>query len=145
MNDVLDRVSSCIDSLDRDKGMYDEVELVNGVGCCILSKFNYCVRKRVEEVCSRAASNITATVIDRMSLFASTDCKKDVHHLPDYPSVECDNIMLPGSRFEGLLGLIISVSLFSLIVSVFVFAILCISRRQCLGSNGRNHNSYQAL
>ena len=131
----------CWDQLDQDEVQYDEVDLTNGVGCCILSKFDYCVKSRIQDLCSKAAVNVTMTSIEMLSLSTSTDCKiPPGGSLPKFPSVECDNIMLPGSRFEGLLGLVISVSLFSLVVGVFVWIILCLAKRSMARSN-----SYQAL
>jgi hypothetical protein len=140
--DILDRVMFCWDALDQDKTMYDEVDLTNGVGCCILSKFDYCLRTKVTQLCSSAAANITMTCVEMLGLYTSTDCKiTSGQSLPKYPSGECDNIMLPGSRFEGLLGLVISVSLFSLVVGLFAWIILCLARR----SMSDRSNSYQAL
>ena len=140
--EILERIMFCSDALDQDKRMYDEVDLTNGVGCCILAKFDYCLQSRVSQLCSAAATNITMTSVETLGLYTSSDCKvPSGESLPKFPSVECDNIMLSGSRFEGLLGLVISVSLFSLVVGVFAWIILCLARR----SMSDRSNSYQAL
>jgi len=137
-NEIVDRVLFCWDGLDNDRAEYDELELDNGVGCCILAKFDYCLRTKISQLCAAAATNLTMTAIDALSLYTSADCK--VRTLPKYPSVECDNLMLPGSRLEGLVGLIISVSIFSLVLGLLVWFILYIARKR-----SNIDGSYQAL
>lgn len=135
-SEIMERITWCWDNFDRDSRDYSQHELVNGAGCCLYGQFKYCVNERVKQLCIESAANVTSSAVDYLRILMNSNCMDDS---TPYPSNECDAILFPSRTIEGIFGLIIAVSVFTLIILSIAVMVIMISKR----SKHREH--YQAL
>lgn len=127
LNQILDSVSWCWESFDDDVNYFNKHELSSGAGCCIKGKFDYCIKVKVDGLCPGASANVTESAISYLKVFMRTTCPDNVK--PDYPTLDCDAIIMPAQTWVGIIGLLIAVSIFTTFIAVLVFSILLVSKR----------------
>ena len=138
VSEILDAVSWCWESFDADIAYFSKHELTaGGAGCCIKGKFDYCIKVKVDSLCPGVTGNLTESAISYFKVFMRTTCPDSVR--PEYPTIECDAILMPAQTWIGIIGLIIAVSIFSTFMAVLVFLILLVSRRV------RSRDSYMSI
>lgn len=137
VNQITDAVAWCWESFDDDVSNFNKHELNQFVGCCIKGKFDYCIKYKIDSVCPGITANVTESAISYLKVFQYSLCPDNVH--PEYPTIECDAILMPAQTWIGIMGLIVAVTIFSAFIAVLVFLILMISRRL------RSRDHYMAI
>lgn len=127
LSEIVDSVSWCWESFETEISYFSKHELTAGAGCCIKGKLEYCIKVKVDSLCPGVSGNVTETAISYLRVFMKTTCADSIK--PEYPTLECDAILMPAQTWIGIIGLIIAVSIFSAFMAVLVFLILLLSRR----------------
>lgn len=135
-DEVMDRIIWCWDNFDTNSRDYSSNELVKGAGCCLFGQFTYCVNERVKQICIESAANVTKIAVSKLKVLITSKC---LNESTPYPTDECDALLFPSRTLEGIFGLLIAVTVFTLVILSIASMVVVISKR----SKHREH--YQAL
>lgn len=134
--EITERIIWCWDNFDRDSRDYSQHELMKGTGCCLYGQFKYCVNERVRQLCIESAANVTSTALDYLKVLMNSNC---IDENTPYPSNECDALLFPSRTIEGIFGLLIAATIFTLIILSIATMVIMISKRS------KHREQYQAL